>query len=395
MIVFWGVVVVLALVVSAILLLPIVRAHRAAASRAEYDINVYKDQLVELERAAADGTIRDAEMDAARLEIQRRLLNAADEAATKPETRTGSGKFVLTFAAGAVPLLAVLVYLQLGTPGMPDVPFADRGDTASAGVAIGKPQAGDLQVAPMEAMIKSLQEKLRLDPGNADGWVLLARSYASVGDMNNAAATYERVVKLANRHPALLADWAEARLMARDGVFTKEIYDDLLEAREKDPTQPKPWFYLGLEKALNGDFRSAAQYWTDLMAIAPADAPFAAAVHQQLERAAKDGGFDLAEITPSAEARAIAAQAPAESAPRQQAAPAPGPSKADVDAAQQMSDEDRQAFIRSMVQRLADRLADNPNDPAGWQRLISAYEVLGETEKAAEAQQRLKALGGN
>ena len=64
-------------------------------------------------------------------------------------------------------------------------------------------------------------------------------------------------------------------------------------------------------------------------------------------------------------------------------------------AAGQMSNQDRQAFIRSMVERLAGRLAENPNDPEGWQRLIRAYEVLGETAKAAEAKAKLKALPGN
>lgn len=381
MMIFWSIAAVMALGVMAILLLPMLRTYRASASRAEYDINVYKDQLLELERAAADGAIRDTELDAARLEIQRRLLAAGDEAGERAATQTKSGRLALIAAACAVPVLAVLMYIETGSPGVPDFPLAERTGIADAPAR----QAEGRQAAPMTDLIASLQERLRLDPGNVDGWILLARSYASVGDMRKAAATYERVVKLANRHPALLADWAEARLMARDGEFTQEIHDDLLEAREKDPTQPKPWFYIGLDKALSGDFRGAAQLWTDLLAISPKDASYAEAVHQQLERAAKDGGFDLSEITPSAEALGIAgtvSTAPA----------APGPSQADVDAAQQMSPEDRQAFIRSMVQRLADRLAENPDDAAGWERLIGAYEVLGETEKAADARKRLEAL---
>lgn len=391
MMIFWSLAAVMALGVSAILLLPMLRTHRVSASRAEYDINVYKDQLLELERAAADGAIKDAELDAARIEIQRRLLAAGEEAGQRAVTQAKSGRLVLIVAACAVPVLAVLMYIETGSPGVPDFPLAGRADIADvSGAGTPERHVGEQQAAPMADLIVSLQERLRQDPGNVDGWILLARSYASVGDMRKAAATYERVVKLADRHPALLADWAEARLMARDGEFTQEIYDDLLEAREKDPTQPKPWFYLGLDKALNDDFRGAAQLWTDLLAISPKDASYAQAVHQQLERAAKDGSFDLSEITPSATALAIAG-----SAPPAPSATVPGPSQDDVNAAQQMSPDDRQAFIRSMVQRLADRLAENPDDAAGWERLIGAYEVLGETAKAAEARKRLEALRGN
>ena len=57
-----------------------------------------------------------------------------------------------------------------------------------------------------------------------------------------------------------------------------------------------------------------------------------------------------------------------------------------------MSADDRQKMIRSMVQRLADRLAENPDDLAGWQRLAKAYEVLGEAAKAEEVRKRIEAM---
>jgi len=74
---------------------------------------------------------------------------------------------------------------------------------------------------------------------------------------------------------------------------------------------------------------------------------------------------------------------------------APGPTREQMKAAGEMSPEDRMALIQSMVDRLAEKLEENPNDRMGWERLIRAYEVLGDTEKAEAAKARLEALPVN
>ncbi|MFB3134375.1 MAG: hypothetical protein ACE1Y3_01430 [Rhodospirillales bacterium] len=143
--------------------------------------------------------------------------------------------------------------------------------------------------------------------------------------------------------------------------------------------------------------RGALQEWVDLRVLSPPDAPWGPVLQQQIKTAARALGIDPATEEPSPGAVALAGarapfRGPAPGAPP--AATPAGPSRADREAAARMSDEERAAMIRSMVQRLADRLAENPGDREGWLRLARAYEVLGETEKAGEARARAEALKG-
>jgi cytochrome c-type biogenesis protein CcmH len=119
------------------------------------------------------------------------------------------------------------------------------------------------------------------------------------------------------------------------------------------------------------------------VAVSPPDSPWLRVVNQQIARAAEELGVDPASVKPSAEAKALA-----------EAAAFPAPSRAEMDAAAKMSDQERDAMVRSMVERLASRLETAPDDLAGWQRLARAYEVLGETEKAKDARARIEALKG-
>ena len=252
----------------------------------------------------------------------------------------------------------------------------------------------------MSDLAGQLEEKLRKNPDDAKGWVLLAKTYATIGDARKAAAAYARATTLTERNPEVLADWAEARLMALGGGFTPEIFADFLEARDRDPLLQKPWFYIGLDKAMGGDVEGAAQTWTDLLTISPKGAPFTEAVRAQIARAAEEGGFKPSDIKPSEAALALAkgnaSSLPADAPTSAKAGPVqPGPSQQDIEAAGQMTYEERTAFIRTMVERLAAKLEENPADRAGWERLIRAYEVLGETDKAAAAKARLEALPAN
>lgn len=397
----WLPVIIISLIVLAWLVAPGMKLAQSNAKRADYDINVYKDQLAELDREAAEGRIEGSELDAARLEIQRRLLAASDDKEQSVKDASKGGTLPIFMAAGAAPIFAIAFYMYNGSPEIPDHPLSSRPEVMRAADAQASAHSGQ-QAPSMEQALVSLEQRLQENPNDVDGWILLARSYAGTGNAVKAAEAYARAVPLADRHPMLLADWAEARLNAQQGQFSVEVFNDFVEARENDPTLPKPWFYIGLDMAMGGNFQGAVQTWTDLMLIAPDNPQLKQALNQQITKAAKEGGIDVSTITPSDVAKQVAAQmqavrtsqTPELTTPAPTAA-APGPSQEDVQAAQEMSSEDRSAFIRSMVARLAEKLEENPNDPEGWQRLIRAYEVLGETDKAAKARQKLEAIKAN
>ena len=399
---FWLPVALISISILAWLLLPSVKLAKSNAQRADYDITVYKDQLTELDREAAEGHIEGSELDAARLEIQKRLLAAAEDKDQSTKDASTGGTLPIFVAAGAAPVLAVAFYMYIGSPDVPDHPLSERPEVMRAANTQASAHSGQ-QAPSMDEALVQLEQRLKENPNDIDGWILLARSYAGVGNAAKAAEAYGRAVPMTDRHPMLLADWAEARLNAQQGRFTEDVFNDFDEARQKDPTLPKPWFYIGLDMAMGGNFQGAVQTWTDLMLIAPDNPNLKQALTQQINKAAEEGEIDLKSISPSEAALGIKAQmdavqtpqTPQLTGPATAATPPPGPTQEDVNAAQEMSNEDRSAFIRSMVARLAERLDENPNDPEGWERLIRAYEVLGETDKAAEARQKLESIKTN
>ena len=174
-------------------------------------------------------------------------------------------------------------------------------------------------------------------------------------------------------------------IMASNSAVSPFALKVLAEVLEQNPREPKARYYLGVGLAQAGDFKGAAQEWTDLLALAPADAEWAPMVREQIEAVAKELGVKSNSFAPSAAAQALAKSAPAPVA--SPPAPAPAPPAAAPPAGQ---DE----MIRGMVERLAQRLKDNPDDAEGWRMLARSYEVLGETDKAKEARGRADALAG-
>ncbi len=380
----------LALLVAAILLWPLFR-QSATAARVEYDLYVYRDQLKEIERDLERGLLDPAQAETARLEIQRRMLAAVETDTPAPTPADNRRRRVAVAGlAVLVPVAGVAFYLLVGAPGTPDFPYAQR--AAEIAAAQSRSAARDdlmRRVPNIDEAIKNLRARLEREPGDLEGWLMLARSSLVLERYAEAAEAYGRAYRLSNRQPDIAGDYAEALITAGDGTVTPEAYQVIEGALAADPINPKARYYLGLAKAQAGNVKGALQEWVDLVALSPPDAPWLAVVREQVTRAGEALGVDPGSIAPSLAADALARKA--KTAPPQQVAP--GPSPADMEAAEKMSAEERAAMIRGMVERLAARLQADPNDREGWLRLARAYEVLGETEKAKDARVRAEALG--
>ena len=286
--------------------------------------------------------------------------------------------------AVAVPVGAVALYLNVGSPGVPDQPLAER--RATAGASQGASQDGG-NAASMEQLAEGLAGRLRENPDDLNGWQLLGRSYVEMQRYAEAADAYRRALEVGGERPDIVADYAEALVFAAGAVVTPEALDIFTALAEADRLNPIARYYLGLAQAQKGDVRGALQAWVDLRAISPPPAPWLAAVERQIAAAARGLGIDAAEIAPSPAVRELATSVPGASPPARQAE-SPGPTRDDMEAAAEMSAAERADMIRGMVDRLARRLEEEPDDVEGWRRLARAYEVLGEKEKAAEARRR-------
>jgi len=322
---------------------------RRAEARGGSDIAVYKDQLDEITRDRAAGLIGEAEAEAAKVEVSRRLIAAADAAET--EQATGQAplwrrRAMAVAALVLLPLGAVLFYLSLGSPQLPGEPLAAR------------MQQQANQNRSIASMVSQVEAHLERNPNDARGYEVLAPVYLRLGRFADAVNARRKVIALAGETAERQSDLGEALAAASNGIVTEEAKRAFEAAVKLDKDELKARFFLGLAAEQDGDRTKAASIWRGMLDGAPADAPWQAMVREALARV---GG------TPPA------------------VASAPGPSAADVNAAAGMNEKDRNEMVRGMVARLADRLKENGDDLDGWQRLLRAYLVLGERDKALAA----------
>jgi cytochrome c-type biogenesis protein CcmH len=348
---FWLFAAFFSLLALALILLPGLRGARAAPGRTAYDRAVYKDQLAEIARDVERGVMTEAEAAAARLEVERRLLSTRDDA---PAVEAGGMPrlWLGAIGVGAVSA-AILAYLALGSPGVPDQPIAAR-------VPADAPK-------DFAESAERLAARLTANPDDVEGWILLARTQAVLERYAAAAESYRRAMALSGDRAEAAAGYGEMLVLSSDGVVTPAARQAFEKAVAGDPANAPARYYLALAAAQAGRPAEAIEAWRKLEAEAPPDAPWRETLRQKIEQTAREAGLPIPE------------------APR-------GPSAGDIAAAQRMNPEERQKMIRSMVENLAARLEESPEDAAGWQRLGRAYRVLGEKDKAEAALARVVAL---
>jgi cytochrome c-type biogenesis protein CcmH len=346
---------------------PLLRPGRTAPARASFDQAVYRDQLDELDRDIARGVITRAEADAARLEIQRRLLATDKQPAPPPRLSRSPvvAAIVFVIVAGG----SVFSYLWLGAPGLPDEPFSSRrADLAQDHGASSLQQAAD-----------SLAAKLKRNPSDGPGWLLYGRTLAMLSQWNGADDAYRRAIALGQNSPDVLGDHAEVMVMQTGGTVTPAAEALFQQVLKDDPNSGVARYYLALAAMQAGDPRKAINGWQSLLAELPADSPMRPQLGQKIAEAAQAAGIvvpALAKGTPPAGASAQAA----------------GPDEQAMAAAANMTDEQRQAMIHGMVAKLAAEQAANPSNLDGWMRLGRAYTVLHQADKAADAFEKAAAL---
>ena len=355
---FWLVAVLLASAAAAALLYPMLRRRPEPRDPADYDLEVYRDQLGQIERDRADGLIGEPEAEASRAEIGRRLL-AADgrrkAGAARPSARPAWGAALAV--AILVPVSAFLLYGDLGMPGLPDFPH-------------GAQSAPGDRTADLRALAEQLTSRLETEPTEIRGWMLLGRTYSQLEEHDNAAAVYEKALILDGGNTELRSAYGEALVLAGKGVVSAEAREAFEAVLRKQPKEPRALFYLAVADEQAGRLNEALARWSALIEASPPDAPWIGIARERAGRTAEALGLDPDKAVP----------------------PAKGPTEGDVAAAQSMTPEDRRAMIEGMVQQLADRLEQQPDDLDGWLRLGRSYTVLERHADARDALARAAAL---
>jgi len=323
--------------------------RKAVAARGGNDLMVYQDQLEEIGRDRNAGLIGPAEAEAARVEVSRRLLAAADAEATAPQPAAAEGQSTSrrrTAAIAALVLLAMLplgFYLALGSPDIPGQPAAGRVKTAQGNQSI-------------DSLVSQVEAHLAKSPNDGAGWEVIAPVYLRLGRFDDAVMARRKALILNGETATRHADLGEALVAAANGVVTDEAKTQFERAVGRDAKENKARYFLGLADEQDGNRAAAAKHWRAMLQDAPAGAPWIGFVRESLGRV-------TGEPVP----------------------PAAGPSDADVAAASNLSDAQRDEMVRGMVARLADRLHADGGDVEGWLKLVRAYAVLGDRDKAKDA----------
>ncbi len=378
---FWLAAGVISLLVAFLILLAFLRPRKADAPAAAYDLQVYRDQLKEVDRDLERGILTEAEATRARTEVSRRILDA-DRALTQgdaAENRRGLlDRWII--AVGLVAMIggAVGVYFQIGAPGYPDLPLATRIAILDEARANRPPQAdAESQVTIREAvpdqpdreeLVARLRTIMEQRPNDAEGMALLASNEAALGNFRAARIAQGRLIELIGDDVtgAHFIDHAEMMILAAGGYVSPEAEAALVRGLEMEPRNGTARYYAGLMYAQQGRPDLAFPIWRNLLAESTADAPWLDPIRLQIEEVAALAGqrLRLADL------------------PQPRAAPATGPTNEQMEAAAELPPEDRAAMIEGMVAGLANRLATEGGPPEDWARLITAFGVLGRADQA-------------
>ena len=392
----WIILIVLSALAAAWLTIPLVRRHEARVDARAATIAVLKDQLADIDVQLSAGAIQPPEAEGMRNEIRRRLLAAGH---IPPEhDRTMGQKALSGVALGLAGLVAVEAAALYASMGRPDL-ASGAGAPAPAAAPAPQQQAAAGEVAQL---ITGLEQKMQATPDDPEGWRMLGWSYFQTGRYADAVKAYGKAIALKPDGDGYQSAYGEALVQEAGGQVTPAAAAAFEKAAAQDGADARARYFLAVRKAETGDRKGAIEDWLKLLADSPADAPWLPQLRQIIEQTAQAAGIDIAArlaATKPAGNAAVPGLPPAVAAAAAAGAPAgvmPGPSRDQVQAAQQMSPADRQAMIRGMVDGLAEKLKANPKDEAGWLRLMRARSVLGEAAAARVARdQALAAFVGD
>ncbi|MEL7430789.1 MAG: tetratricopeptide repeat protein, partial [Pseudomonadota bacterium] len=238
-----------------------------------------------------------------------------------------------------VPTLSITLYLVLGTP-----PDSVREE----------PRGAQLEEQTLEQLVLTAERRLESEPDDLQGWQVLAPVYLRQNDLDRAENALRNIIRLNGANSLTFSTLGEILVSRTNGEVRREALQLFRDAAKQDKQNATARYYLGLSALQNGDLDEARQTWQAMLNDANGDEEWLPSIRQRL-------------------------------ASLEEATAEPAPPLSAQEEILQLSGEEQRARIEGMVETLADRLADNPDDQDGWQRLVTAYKVLGMDERAESA----------
>ncbi len=234
----------------------------------QVNLAVFRQQLEELDADLAAGNLEQSQYEASRRDLEKELLADIDDQADAAST-AGSGRWAAGALALAVPALSVAMYLSLGDHGAVERPKTPPPMAQAAG------PDGE-QLPPMEVLVQRLAERMEENPDNLEGWIMLGRSYTSMGEQEKAIQAYDRARVLAPDEPGVLLGLAEA-IARTEGTLMGKPEQLIDSALELEPNNANGLFMKGMALLQSGDSNGAIEHWQKVQAMLEPNSEDAAA----------------------------------------------------------------------------------------------------------------------
>jgi cytochrome c-type biogenesis protein CcmH len=359
----WVILTLMACAACVVMSIPLIRKYENAKS-SQSNGAIYEAQLEQLDRDLQSGQIDATSASSARIEIQRRMLAALKEDTTARPLSPAWRGVALISTSGFVALLSIMLYAKLGSPTL--VPVVQQQTAAVVGPDPVAPAMGQV-----DAMITKLEDRLKQNPADAEGWRMLGWSYFNTQRYQQSMDAYARAVALDPAKLDYLSALAEAKVQASQGIVTPQALATFKKVLSGNPSDPRSRFYEALQLEQAGDKAASLDKWLALLADAPDGEGWLVDVRAHIADLGKALGRDVSQQL----------KAP----PQEMTAAAPQITQDDVTAIQSMPAADQQEMIRSMVDRLAAKLDASPRDAEGWVRLMRSRMVLLQKDEARAA----------
>jgi cytochrome c-type biogenesis protein CcmH len=331
---------------------PLLRTGTTPERPADGDLAVYRDQLAEIESEKAQGLIGEPDAAAARAEVARRLIRRSEEHESEGGAGTASVvRQVALYGASALPVIALGIYLAVGSPSLPGKPYEAR-------------LKAPLEQASEADLVAKVEAHLRQHPEDGRGWNVIAPVYMRQGKFQQAAEAFERAIRLLGETPERLGGFARATIIARDRIVTADAQRALERMLELDPKSIEPRVWLAIAKEQEGLLAAAETAYRKLLGEVGSQGPWREILQQRLTNITlQQGGEADLGTAPSA----------------------PEIEPGEMAKYRAMSPQERQEVINQMVDGLSARLKKDGKDLKGWMRLVRAYSVQGRASEASTA----------
>ncbi|HQV89001.1 MAG TPA: c-type cytochrome biogenesis protein CcmI, partial [Nitrosomonas sp.] len=248
------------------------------------NITVYRDQLAELDKDLENDILTQEQYNKSKLELQQRMLqDVPEEEKMIIKTNKRTHNIALsTFITLVLPLAAVFLYLAIGdTRGL--LPQAQLANATQMNRSGGNesPAGHD----NFSSVLENLIARLKDNPNDIEGWIMLGRTYAIMERYTEASNTYAKLVELVPDNPQILSDYADVLAMKNQGSLAGKPTELIHAALRIDPQYPKALALAGTAEFEQKKFAQAAEHWEKLLAVIPADSQLAKSVKDSIDEA--------------------------------------------------------------------------------------------------------------